>query len=96
MVHAESAEWKLVCCSRVACDGRSEWRGGSRTQAWSEAMGAGHRGVQTPHGRMCSRSVLARPRFVRGQDWTPAVCCVIPFCDLRKIKVFLITAGLNK
>ena len=26
----------------------------------------------------------------------PLFACVIPFCDLRKIKVFLITFGLNK
>lgn len=26
----------------------------------------------------------------------PLFACIIPFCDLRKIKVFLIIVGLNK
>ena len=89
-VRAESAAWKRVCCSRVACDGWSEWSGGSRTWAWSAALGAGRRDAQTPHGWTCSKRTLARPQFVSGQDRIPAVCCVIPFCDIRKIKVFLL------
>lgn len=29
----ESAGWKLVCCSRMACDGWSEWSG------WGQEVG---------------------------------------------------------